>query len=53
MKYVVLKNALSLLCIQLPEGFGTKLEIVCFENQDEFEEFLETPVSATFISPNR
>lgn len=42
MKYVVLKNALSLLCIQLPEGFGTKLEIVCFENQDEFDEFLKT-----------
>lgn len=42
MKYVVLKNALSLLCVQLPEGFGTKLEIVYFENQDEFDDFLKT-----------
>ena len=41
MKYVVLKNSLSFLCVQLPEGFGTKLEIVCFESQAEFEEYLK------------
>lgn len=40
MKYVVLKNSLSFLCVQLPEGFGTKLEIVCFESQAEFDEYL-------------
>lgn len=41
MKYVVLKNSLSFLCVQLPEGFGTKLEIVCFESQAEFDEYLQ------------
>lgn len=41
MKYVVLKNSRSVLCIQLPEGFGSKLEIVCLENQAEYEEFLK------------
>lgn len=41
MKYVVLKNSLSFLCVQLPEGFGTKLEIVCFEGQAEFDEYLK------------
>lgn len=41
MKYVVLKNSRSVLCIQLPEGFGSKLEIVCLENQEEYEEFLK------------
>lgn len=41
MKYVVLKNSLSFLCVQLPEGFGTKLEIVCFESQAEFDEYLK------------
>lgn len=39
MKYVVLKNSLSFLCVQLPEGFGTKLEIVCLESQAEFEKY--------------
>lgn len=42
MKYVVLKNSLNVLCVQLPEEFGTKLEIVCFETQAEFKDFLET-----------
>lgn len=42
MKYVVLKNALTVLCVQLPEGFGTQLEIVCFENQIEFDDFIKT-----------
>lgn len=41
MKYVVLKNSLSFLCVQLPEGFGTKLEILCFESQAEFDEYLK------------
>lgn len=41
MKYVVLKNSLNVLCVQLPEGFGTRLEIVCFETQAEFNNFLE------------
>ena len=41
MKYVALKNSLSFLCVQLPEGFGTKLEIICFESQTEFDEYLE------------
>lgn len=41
MKYVVLKNSLSFLCVQLPEGFGTKLEIICFESQAEFDEYLK------------
>lgn len=41
MKYVVLKNPQGVLCVQLPEGFGTKLEIVCFEDQTEFEIFLK------------
>lgn len=40
MKYGVLKNSLSFLCVQLPEGFGTKLEIVCFESQAEFPDFV-------------
>lgn len=41
MKYVILKNSLSLLCVQLPEGFGRNLEIICCESQTEFEEFLK------------
>ncbi len=41
MKYVVLKNSHSILCVQLPEGFGANLEIVCFENQAEFDSFLK------------
>lgn len=40
MKYVILKNSLSFLSVQLPEGFGTKLEILCFESQAEFDEYL-------------
>lgn len=51
MKYVVLKNSLNVLCVQLPEGFGTKLEIVCFETQAEFKDFLGTsPAGACQIS---
>lgn len=51
MKYVILKNSLNVLCVQLPEGFGTKLEIVCFESQTEFNDFLETsPMGACQIS---
>lgn len=51
MKYVVLKNSLNVLCVQLPEGFGTNLEIVCFETQAEFKDFLGTsPVGACQIS---
>lgn len=41
MKYVILKNSLSFLSVQLPEGFGPKLEIVCFESQAEFDEYLQ------------
>lgn len=41
MKYVILKNSLSFLSVQLPEGFGTKLEILCFESQAEFDEYLQ------------
>lgn len=54
MKYVVLKNSRSVLCVQLPEGFDTKLEIVCFENQAEFDNFLTAnPIGACQISfPN-
>lgn len=40
MKYVVLKNSPNCLCVQLPEGFGKRLEILCFETQEEFAEFL-------------
>lgn len=51
MKYVVLKNSLNVLCVQLPEGFGTKLEIVCFETQAEFKDFLvSSPAGACQIS---
>lgn len=51
MKYVVLKNSRSVLCIQLPEGFGSKLEIVCLENQAEYEEFLkENPMALCQVS---
>lgn len=51
MKYVVLKNSLNVLCVQLPEGFGTRLEIVCFETQAEFNNFLEAnPAGASQIS---
>ncbi len=51
MKYVVLKNSLNCLCVQLPEGFGTKLEIVCLESQTEFDEYLrEKPASICQIS---
>ncbi|WP_195570954.1 LytR/AlgR family response regulator transcription factor [Bacteroides nordii] len=50
MKYVVLKNTHNVLCVQLPEGFGTNLEIVCFENQTEFDSFLkETPTGVCQI----
>lgn len=51
MKYVVLKNSLNVLCVQLPEGFGTKLEIVCFETQTEFKDFIgKNPAGACQIS---
>lgn len=51
MKYVVLKNSRSVLCVQLPEGFGSKLEIVCIENQTEFDDFLkENPTAICQIS---
>ena len=51
MKYIVLKNSLSFLCVQLPEGFGTKLEIICFENQTEFDEYLkENKASVCLVS---
>lgn len=51
MKYVVLKNSLNVLCVQLPEGFGTNLEIVCFETQAEFKDFLGTsPVGTCQVS---
>lgn len=51
MKYVVLKNSLNVLCVQLPEGFGTRLEIVCLETQAEFNNFLEAnPGGASQIS---
>ena len=40
-----------MLCVQLPEGFGAKLEIVCFESRTEFNNFLETsPMGACQIS---
>lgn len=41
MKYVLLKNSLNVLCVQLPEGFGSKLEIVCLDSQADFDEYLE------------
>lgn len=41
MKYVVLKNSQSFLSVQLPEGFGPNLEIVCFESQTEFDKYLQ------------
>lgn len=41
MKYVVLKKSLSFLSVQLPEGFGPKLGIICFESQAEFDEYLQ------------
>lgn len=41
MKYVVLKNSLNYLCVKLPEGFGKGMEIICFETQEEFAEFLK------------
>lgn len=41
MKYVLLKNSLNVLCVQLPEGFGSKLEIVCLDSQTDFDEYLE------------
>ena len=51
MKYVVLKNSQSVLSIQLPDGFGSKMEIICFENQMEFDNFLdENPVGVYQIS---
>lgn len=51
MKYIVLKNSLSFLCVQLPEGFGAKLEIVCLESQTEFDEYLkENPTKGCQIS---
>lgn len=51
MKYVVLRNSLNVLCVQLPEGFGTRLEIVCFESQAEFNDFLkENPAGVSQIS---
>lgn len=55
MKYVILKNSLSFLCVQLPEGFGTKLEILCFESQAEFDEYLQenktAPCQISFAQP--
>lgn len=30
MKYVVLKNSQSVLSVQLPDGFGSKMEIIMF-----------------------
>lgn len=51
MKYVVLKNSQSVLSVQLPDGFGSKMEIICFENQMEFDNFLdENPVGVCQIS---
>ena len=51
MKYVVLKNSQSVLSVQLPDGFGSKMEIICFENQMEFDNFLdENPVGVYQIS---
>lgn len=51
MKYVVLKNSRNVLCVQLPEGFGSKLEIVCIENQAEFNDFLkENPTALCQMS---
>ena len=41
MKYVVLKNSPNCLCVHLPEGFGKRLEIVCFETEEEFTQFLK------------
>lgn len=40
MKYVILKNSHNVLSVQLPSGFGSRLEIVCFENQEELEDYL-------------
>lgn len=55
MKYVVLKNSLSFLCVQLPEGFGEALEIVCFESQKAFEKYLKEnpapPCQISFAQP--
>lgn len=55
MKYVVLKNSLSCLCVQLPEGFGAGLEIVCFETQTDFEKYLKDnpalPCQISFAQP--
>lgn len=43
---VYLFHSRSVLCVQLPEGFGNKLEIVCIENRDEFNDFFKEPSTA-------
>lgn len=40
MEYVVLKNSLNLLYVQLPEGFGSKFEVVRCKTQEDLENYL-------------
>ncbi|WP_281961969.1 hypothetical protein [Bacteroides nordii] len=41
MEYVVFKNSLALLYVELPEEFRHRIEIICIETQDELENYLK------------
>ncbi len=40
MKYLLLKNSQNLLYIELPKEFQEDIEIICFNTQDELENYL-------------
>lgn len=54
MGYVVLKNPLDLLYVKLPEGFGSKFEVICCKTQEDLKNYLITNDSTvSHISPHR
>lgn len=42
MKYVIFKNPLYLVCVELPENFEKSFEIACFEIPEDFKSYLHS-----------